>query len=130
MTLARGFHTAVLLANDKVLVTGGDVDGSTSARAEVYSPASGTWTATGDMFSPPRCTTWATEASREDTPGRPSFAIPLWGRHAGGRPDPVDMGERVMEPQHFAQEKQRLLLEVVAGCAGAVCLPAGPVPGP
>jgi hypothetical protein len=54
MAMARGFHAAVVLANGKVLVTGGGVDGANSARAEVYDPAVGAWTATGGMFSPRR----------------------------------------------------------------------------
>ncbi|EPX58936.1 hypothetical protein D187_003651 [Cystobacter fuscus DSM 2262] len=54
MATARGFHAAAVLADGKVLVTGGGVDGVTSAHAEVYNPAMGTWTATGDMHSPRR----------------------------------------------------------------------------
>src|SRR5439155_20786056 len=46
---ARAGHTATLLPNGKVLVTGGLVDfaGHVIASAELYNPASGTWTATG-----------------------------------------------------------------------------------
>ena len=44
-------HTATLLPNGKVLVAGGD-DGSASlASAELYDPASGTWTATGSLVT-------------------------------------------------------------------------------
>jgi hypothetical protein len=39
-----------LLANGKVLVVGGDQHGSPLASAELYDPASGTWTATGSLF--------------------------------------------------------------------------------
>ncbi|WP_395833253.1 kelch repeat-containing protein [Cystobacter fuscus] len=54
MATARGFHAAAVLADGKVLVTGGGVDGAPSAHAEVYNPAMGQWTATGDMHSPRR----------------------------------------------------------------------------
>jgi hypothetical protein len=51
MATARGFHAAAVLADGKVLVTGGGMDGPTSAHAEVFNPATGMWTSTGDMFS-------------------------------------------------------------------------------
>ena len=47
MNRARAGHTATLLANGKVLVTGGS-----DASAELYDPASGTFTFTGSMISP------------------------------------------------------------------------------
>jgi hypothetical protein len=51
MTVARFRHTATLLQNEKVLVTGGvPMDSSSpTATAEVYDPASGTFSATGSM---------------------------------------------------------------------------------
>ena len=36
-------------ANGKVLVAGGDSGGGVSNSAELYDPASGTWTATGSL---------------------------------------------------------------------------------
>ena len=45
MITGRIEHTATLLRNSKVLVAGGDAAGS----AELYNPATGTWTATGTM---------------------------------------------------------------------------------
>ena len=42
-------HTATLLPNGKVLVAGGDCTATTLASAELYDPASGTWTATGSL---------------------------------------------------------------------------------
>jgi WD40 repeat protein len=46
---ARSGHTATLLPNGKVLVTGGTADYVALASAEPYDPASGTWTATGSL---------------------------------------------------------------------------------
>ena len=49
---ARYGHTATLLPNGKVLVVGGFVAGQRVASAELYDPASGTWTATGNLRTP------------------------------------------------------------------------------
>ncbi len=55
MTTGRGGHTATLLPNGKVLVVGGGAEdtllegGPRSSTAELYDPATGKWTATGDM---------------------------------------------------------------------------------
>jgi hypothetical protein len=49
MASARYNHTATLLDNGQVLVTGGQ---GAPAAAEVYAPASGTWSAAGSMLSP------------------------------------------------------------------------------
>jgi hypothetical protein len=53
MVSTREEHTAVLLANGNVLVSGGNKLTSTSSTplssAELYNPATGTWTATGSM---------------------------------------------------------------------------------
>jgi WD40 repeat protein len=57
----RGFHTATLLPNGKVLVTGGAgvsaVEAGVNpdpvlASAEIYDPATGSWTPTGSMSQP------------------------------------------------------------------------------
>jgi hypothetical protein len=50
MTTARAGHTATLLPNGKVLITGGSRD--RPLRAEVYDPSTGTFAATGDMITP------------------------------------------------------------------------------
>ncbi len=52
MLLARSHHSATLLHDGKVLVVGGAVYSNKlrpSKRAEVYDPATGTWTSTGSM---------------------------------------------------------------------------------
>ncbi len=53
MTTARDGHTATLLPNGQVLVAGGEdcVNGSCQifSSAELYNPATGTWTPTGSM---------------------------------------------------------------------------------
>src|SRR5258705_7247223 len=48
MSVARSLHTATLLANGKVLITGG-FNGSNLASAELYDPVSGTFSATGPL---------------------------------------------------------------------------------
>jgi hypothetical protein len=53
LNTARNYHTATLLPNGKVLVAGGRIDSQgdvvPSASAELYDPASGTWTTTGSL---------------------------------------------------------------------------------
>src|SRR5262249_8443757 len=47
---ARTGHTATLLPNGKVLITGGiDSNNNTLATAYLYDPAAATWTATGSL---------------------------------------------------------------------------------
>jgi hypothetical protein len=52
LVTAREGDTATLLSNGKVLIAGGDTGGPAAtalATAELYDPASGTWTATGSL---------------------------------------------------------------------------------
>lgn len=52
MHLARALHTATLLADGRVLVTGGSTPSTpsrTTDTAEIYDPATGTWSLTGSM---------------------------------------------------------------------------------
>ena len=43
------FHTATLLPNGKVLVAGGSNGGGSLSSAELYDPASGSWSTTGSL---------------------------------------------------------------------------------
>jgi N-acetylneuraminic acid mutarotase len=55
MHTARYQHTATLLQNGEVLVAGGYNENETNpflASAELYNPATGTWTTTGSLHSP------------------------------------------------------------------------------
>jgi hypothetical protein len=49
MASARYYHTATLLPNGKVLIAGGH--NPSLATAEVYDPATGTWSPLGSMSS-------------------------------------------------------------------------------
>ena len=50
LNTARGYHTATLLNNGKVLIAGGvDSTNSVSASAELYDPAAGTFSTTGSL---------------------------------------------------------------------------------
>jgi hypothetical protein len=52
LAVGRSFHTATLLANGKVLVTGGgDANGVSLSSSEIYNPSSGTWTVTGSLLT-------------------------------------------------------------------------------
>jgi hypothetical protein len=49
MNYARYQHTASILTNGQVLVTGGYINGSYLNSAELYDPSTGYWTITGHM---------------------------------------------------------------------------------
>jgi hypothetical protein len=49
LNTARQAHTATLLTNGKVLVTGGLAEQQTSSSCEIYDPASGAWAYTGSL---------------------------------------------------------------------------------
>ncbi len=49
MNNAREYHTASILTNGKVLVTGGNSSNVSINSAELYDPSTGNWTITGNM---------------------------------------------------------------------------------
>jgi hypothetical protein len=49
MTKVRSAHTATLLTDGRVLVTGGSTSGVVLSAAEIYDPATGVFTTTGDL---------------------------------------------------------------------------------
>jgi hypothetical protein len=51
MGTARAFHTATVLKDGTVLVTGGDDGTSAQSTAELYNPATGAFSQTGGMAS-------------------------------------------------------------------------------
>ena len=55
--IPRSWHTATLLSNGKVLVAGGVNSSGIVASAQLYDPADGTWTDTGDLNVPRYCHT-------------------------------------------------------------------------
>ena len=80
MLTPRSMHTATLLPDGKVLVTGGYDNTPTGDRAhspeilataELYDPASGTWSATGNMLMPRR--------------DQSATLLPRWQCAGGGR---------------------------------------------
>lgn len=52
MSFARYLHTATMLTNGLVLVTGGVSNSAPLASSELYNPSSGTWTRTGNLNTP------------------------------------------------------------------------------
>jgi N-acetylneuraminic acid mutarotase len=53
LTTARHYHTATLLLNGKVLVTGGsNANNNYLGTSELYDPSTGAWTATGSLAAP------------------------------------------------------------------------------
>jgi hypothetical protein len=50
MSEARGWHTATLLSDGRVLVAGGIGSSDSLASAELFDPVNGTWTASGPMM--------------------------------------------------------------------------------
>ena len=107
LTLHAEGHTETLLLNGKVLLAGGVDSSDPLARAELYDPTSGTWSATGSLatgrflhtktllpngkvlvaggekivhppFGPKRGTLRSGERDLDDH-GQPQYRTPLWG---------------------------------------------------
>ncbi|CAF4778829.1 unnamed protein product, partial [Rotaria sp. Silwood2] len=49
MNYPRGYHTASVLKNGKVLASGGENVFGPLSTTELYDPSTGTWTTTGNM---------------------------------------------------------------------------------
>ena len=87
MAQARGFHTAVLLADGRVLVTGGDGEPGSPIRnlasAELYDPSAGTWSPVASM----------TEARRDHRAMLlyDGTVLVVGGRADGGSTDSVEI---------------------------------------
>ena len=114
LATARASHTATLLPNGKVLVAGGeDSSFNPLASAELYDPASGTWTATGSLHYCMRCAHRDLAAQRAGARGsrchhfhrrRDSRARNSTIRRAGpGRPPAASPRHASFTPQHCFQ---------------------------
>jgi hypothetical protein len=69
MTAPRAFHTATLLPDGRVLITGGGYAGYSLATTEIYDPVTQTFTAAGFMTAA-RTGTYGHPASRRESPDR------------------------------------------------------------
>ena len=87
MSTARQTHSATLLSDGRVLVTGGDGDFVRLASTEIYDPGLGTWSVTGAMNTArsytrlPLCPTGGCSSSAAKatlTLLAPSSSIPRW----------------------------------------------------
>jgi len=52
LNIPRACHTATLLPNGQVLVTGGYTTSGFTSSAELYNPSTGTWTTARSMSTP------------------------------------------------------------------------------
>ena len=75
LTTARSSHTATLLPNGKVLVAGGNGAGGRLASAELYDPATGTWSATGALATSAKLSHGHAAAQRQGA-GRRGIVTP------------------------------------------------------
>jgi len=93
---ARSSHTAALVANGKVVVSGGDGAGGKLASAEVFDPGTGAWSATGSLANA-RSSQAATvlldgrilDAGGLSSSGQPLASSELYDPNLGGRWSPT-----------------------------------------
>jgi hypothetical protein len=124
LATARGFHSATRLSDGSVLVSGGSLDGTPSARAERYLPASGTWVSTGDMLSPRRRHTltplgngWVLAAGGYDATSGIHASAELYDPSAGSWCATGSMGQGRYEHTATALPDGRVL--ITAGVSNA-----------
>ena len=99
MSRGRAYQTATLLPDGKVLVAGAGVDGAkvdVTDTAELYDPASGTWTSTGSMTVHAR----AISRSALDRRGARRRRQRLDARRIPGRERPRAVLGRAVRPGH------------------------------
>ena len=136
MVTPRSGHTAVRLLDGRVLVVGGRSGaGDNLTSAELYDPATGTWSATGKharsrpVASLPRCCATARCSFVGTSDGDPHRARRCTTRPAGPGPPPVTMVRAVCGTATLLRDGRVL----VAGWDAAprcTTRPAGPGPPP
>jgi hypothetical protein len=89
MNSSRTYHTATLLLNGKVLITGGWRPNETLASAELFDPGTGTFTATGNM---------TTARSLHSATLLPNGRVLIAGGSANGNPPQPSASAEIYDP--------------------------------
>ena len=108
LTTARYFHTATLLPNGKVLVAGGSNGSGFLASAELYDPASGSWTCHGQPHHRTRLSHGDVAAQRQGAGGRGIWQQRLSEQRGTVRPGQRDVElPRAASPPHAIVTRRR-----------------------